>query len=415
MNSAQDLIAPAPDLPRAVRKGLSQRSAYVLAATVIGLSLFASGVPSPVYGLYGSAWGISTAVLTLVYATYAFGVLAALLLAGRISDEVGRRPVLLTALGGIAAATVLYMLASSVAWLFVARGLQGLATGLALAAASAALIDLHPRRDPVGVGLANGVASAGGMALGILASSTIVQLLPDPRVSPYVLLAVLVAPATLATSRLRDPVPRTPGARLRFTPQRPSVPRPTRRAFLLAGLAVLSSWSINGLFLSLGPSLASQLLDTDSVLLTGLVVGALPAAAALSMVFFGRGAPWAGASIGSLVLAVGMALMVASVALASAALFVAATLLSGLGFGVAFLGGLRSLSAAIPDQHRAAVMSAFYLVAYGALSIPAIAAGFLTGPLGLEATFEVFGVAIAALALVVAAEAFRSRPRPVIR
>ena len=87
-------------------------------------------------------------------------MLAALLLAGRVSDDVGRRPVLLAALATLMGATVLFMLADSVVWLFFARGVQGLATGAALGAASAALLDLHPRRDPAGVGLTNGVVSA---------------------------------------------------------------------------------------------------------------------------------------------------------------------------------------------------------------------------------------------------------------
>ena len=91
-----------------------------------------------------------------------------LLLAGRLSDVVGRRPVLLTALGTLMVTSVLFMLADSVVWLFLARGLQGLATGLALGAASAAMLDLHPRRDPAAVGLANGVVSAGGIGLGML-------------------------------------------------------------------------------------------------------------------------------------------------------------------------------------------------------------------------------------------------------
>jgi len=389
---------------------LGPRPAFALAAGTVGLALFASGVPSPLYATYGALWGLSPAVLTVAYATYAFGVLAALLLAGRVSDEVGRRPVLLTALGGIAVSTCLYMLAGSAAWLFAARGLQGVATGLALSAASAALLDLHPRRDPVGAGLANGVASAGGMGLGIFASSVMVQYLPAPRVLPYVLLVVLLAVAALGTTRLEDPVTPQPGARVRLTPQRPRVPPAGRPAFLLAALAVTSSWSINGLYLSLGPELSSRLLHTGSVFVPGLVVCSLPAAAAVSQIVFGRGAPWAGASFGSLVLAAGMGLLVAGVAIGSGALFVASTLIAGLGFGVAFLGGLRSLSAAVPAGHRAAVMSAFYVVAYAALSLPAIAAGFLVTPLGLTSTFEIFGTAIAVLALVVAGEAWRQRP-----
>ena len=149
------------------------------------------------------------------------------------------------------------MAADSVVWLFVARGLQGLATGLALGAASAAMLDLHPRRDPAGVGLANGVVSAGGLGVGMLASSAIVELLPAPRVLPYVLLLVLFAVAFAGALLMPEPVRER--TRPRLTPQRPSVPAPVRRAFLLAALAVISSWSIGGLFFSLGPALSAGL------------------------------------------------------------------------------------------------------------------------------------------------------------
>src|ERR1700754_286995 len=129
---------------------LKPTTAYALVASVIGLALFASGTPSPLYTTYRELWDFSPLVLTLVYATYSFGVLASLILAGRLSDEVGRRPVLLTALATLMGATVLFMVADSVVWLFVARGVQGIATGLALGGASASLLDLHPRKDPAG-------------------------------------------------------------------------------------------------------------------------------------------------------------------------------------------------------------------------------------------------------------------------
>src|SRR3954468_15055969 len=249
---------------------LSQPLAYALAAGVIGLALFASVTPSPLYGIYSQMWHFSPGVLTLIYATYAFGVLATLILAGRISDEVGRRPVLLVALGTLLATSVLYMLAQSVVWLFVARGLQGLGTRPALPAASAALLDLHPRKDPAGVSLANGVVSAGGIGLGMLISATAVQLLPAPRVIPYVVLFTLFAIAF--TGALLMPEPVQERTRLRLTPQKPGVPAVVRRPFLLAALGVLSSWSIGGLFFSLGPQLSAVVFDTQNHLVTGLSV-----------------------------------------------------------------------------------------------------------------------------------------------
>jgi MFS family permease len=147
-------------------------------------ALFASATPSPLYETYARLWGFSSVLLTLIYATYAVGVLAALLLAGRASDLAGRRPVLIVALSALPGATVLYMAAQSVAWLFAARAVQGLATGLALGTASAALLDFHPTQDSESVALTNGAVSAAGLGLGGLASAAVVQLLPAPRVLP---------------------------------------------------------------------------------------------------------------------------------------------------------------------------------------------------------------------------------------
>jgi len=397
--------ASAPDR----RSTLSPRIAFALVAAIIGLALFASGTPSPLYGTYRALWGFSPVVLTLVYATYAFGVLATLILAGRISDEVGRRPVLLTALATLMGATVVFMVADSVVWLFVARGIQGLATGLALGAASAALLDLHPRRDPAGVGLTNGVVSAGGMGLGVLVSATFVELLPAPRVLPYVALFVLFAIAFVGVARMPEPVDRRSSPRL--TPQRPSVPTVVRGPFALAALAVISSWSVGGLFLSLGPQLSATLFHTNDHLVAGLSVFALAGSGAAAQLLFGRTAPWLGAAAGSVALSTGLLLIVLAAATESSAVYIAGAVIGGAGFGVAFLGALRALSAAIPPAHRAEVMSAFYVVAYAALSLPAILAGVVVTPLGLEPTFELFGAVIAGLALVVAGMALRTRPR----
>jgi len=394
---------------RSLGSTLSPRAAYALSGGIIGLALFASGTPSPLYGIYRQLWGFSPVVLTLIYSTYAFGVLASLILAGRISDDVGRRPVLLIALGTLLATTVLFMVADSVAWLFVARGLQGLATGLALGAASAALLDLHPRRDPAGVGLTNGVVSAAGMGLGVLVSATLVELLPAPRVLPYVLLFALFAIAFAGVWRMPEPV--AGRGTLRLTPQRPSVPAAVRRPFLLAGLAVVSSWSVGGLFLSLGPQLTASLFDTGNHLVSGISVFVLAGSAAIAQLAFGPAAPWASASGGSVALAAGLLLIVAAASADSSALLLAGSVVGGAGFGVAFLGALRALSAAIPNEHRAAVMSAFYVVAYLSISLPTVLAGVLVTPLGLEATFEIFGSVLAGVALILAFEAWRTRPR----
>src|SRR5262249_20393998 len=306
------------------------------------------------------------------------------------------------------ASSVLFMVAGSAAWLFAARGLQGVATGAALSAASAALLDLHPNRDPAGVGLTTAMGAASGTGLGALVSSALVQLGTLPRVLPYAVLLILFAVAFAGAYWMPEPVEKHGHFRIRA--ERPSVPAVVRRPFSLAALAVLSSWSIGGLFFSLGPQLAAHLFNSGNVIVSGSGIVALAGAAVAAQLLTGRTAPWIGAAVGSVALAAGMVLIVFAAARDSSAAYLAGSILGGVGFGAAFLGGLRALTAAIPHQHRAAVMSAFYVAAYTSLSLPAVVAGIVVAHVALPTTFEVFGTVVAAIALTVAFEAWRTRP-----
>src|ERR1044072_6267224 len=212
-----------------VRRTLPNNVAYLLAAGVIVLGLFSSVTPSPLYHTYSVLWHFSPLTLTLVYATYAFGVLTTLLVAGGVSDDVGRRPVLLVSLGALLRSLVLFLLADSVAWLFVARGLQGLATGAALSAASASLLDLHPRRDPTGVALTNGTVAAAGVGLGMLVSSSLVQIGWEPRLLPYFVLLGLIAIALVGAYLMPEPVQTR--SRFPLTVALPRVPAAVRGPF----------------------------------------------------------------------------------------------------------------------------------------------------------------------------------------
>jgi MFS family permease len=316
--------------------------------------------------------------------------------------------VLLASIAGLIVASVLFMVADSAVWLFVARAVQGVATGAALSAASAALLDLHPRRDPTGVGLTNALAATAGIGLGILVSSSLVRVGWEPRVLPYAALLILAAIALAGAYWMPEPVLERPGFRL--TVQFPRVPAAVRRPFILAALAVLASWSIGALFFSLGPQLALHVFHSSNVIVSGVGIMALAGSATFAQLLTARVAPWIAASIGSIALAAGMLIIVLASATGSSVAYLAGSIVGGAGFGAAFLGGLRALVAAIPPQHRAAVMAAFFVAAYGSLSVPAVLAGVLVTHISLQTTFEIFGSAVAGIALLVAFQAWRTRP-----
>ncbi|HUR09221.1 MAG TPA: MFS transporter, partial [Nonomuraea sp.] len=341
-------------------------------AGVIGLCLAASATPSPLYKLYASAWAIPTPTLTLVYATYCLGVLAALLLFGRISDSWGRRPAILVGLAGLLVSLGLFLAASGVGWLFVARGLQGVATGVAISAAGAALLDLRPAT----AGLINTLASGLGMGVGGLLGAVLVEYAPAPLLTPFAVLAAVDLFLLAGVWRR----PETMGARAGFKMAAPGVPKEILGSFVLSGLGVTSSWSIVGLYLALVPALAPALMGSAGNLPGGLAIFVMGTAAALAPVLArrlpgrhlaasaARGLPvLAQLSSGMLILAAGVALLALSISAGSAAGFIVSSVVIGLGGGLGLGGSLGLLGAAAPPDHRARVMSAFYVVAYAAI------------------------------------------------
>ncbi|MGB2711695.1 MAG: MFS transporter [Conexibacter sp.] len=403
---ALDVRTPAP-APAAPRR-LGRAGAFRVVAFVIALAMGASGVPSPLYEIFQQHWHFSTFLLTLVFAVYCGGVLTSLLLAGRVSDELGRRPVLIVALAGMAGGTLLFIAAQSVAWLIAARALQGLATGAALATASAALLDFHPAGDAEHAGFVNGIVSGAGMASGIFVSALLAQYGPAPRVLPFVVLLALIVLTLAAVRALPESVARAASPQLR--PARPHVPRSMRSAFVLASLGVSASWSVMGVVLALGPKLTAELSGSANHLAGGASVLGIVVAATLASALAQHVEVRRATANGSLVLALGLLLMAASLSTGSAAAFAGAGVIVGIGFGIAFLGALRSLTGAVPDHHRAEVMAAFYLVAYGANALPALAAGLAVAHLQLFATFRIFAVAVALVALAAALAALRMAP-----
>lgn len=389
---------------------LSKGVAFWLVGGVMGFLLFASSAPSPMYVIYQNRWHFSAITLTSVFAVYALAVLAALMIFGSLSDHVGRRPVLVGSLLVELVAMAVFAGAQGVGWLFVARALQGLATGAATSAISAALIDLQPERNPKLGALVNTISPTVGMAVGALAAGALVAYAPAPTVLTYLLLVGVFALAVLGTLAMPEPVaPTNDGWRRALRPRRVGVPASMRSTFAVTSTSIIAVWAIGGLYLSLGPSLAAGLLHTQSHLVGGLVIFVLTGAGAAAQLGLSRWGARRAMLTGSIALILGLALMNYSLSAVSTVVFFAGTILMGLGFGIAFMGAFRTLVTLAAPEHRAGVISAIYVVAYLAMSVPAIVAGLAVPHLGLRTTTLIFSAVVAALATLAALGAARPR------
>jgi MFS family permease len=398
---------------RKKRRRLGPARAFAAVAALVGVAGFASSAPSPLYADYAAKWHFSTAVLTTVYGIYPLGVLVGLLVLGRLSDEIGRRPVLAAALVGLAGSLVLFAAARSTWWLLGARLLQGVSTGPLISAAAAALLDLEPAKDSRRAGLVNSTCMVLGIGTGALVSSALVQGAPDPRVTPYILLLVFAVGAVGAVAALPERVGARVRPRLRL--QWPHVPVDVRGHFALASAAAVVSFSIGGMYLSLAPGLADELLHTRSHLAGGLAVFALGATAGMAQIARRSFESEQATRRGCVAMAAGMTLIVISLSIDSAVVFWAGCVATGAGVGLAFMGAGRTIAMIAPARQRAGVMTAFYVVAYLSLSVPAVVSGLAVTGIGLEPTFRIFGVAVIALALATAAKTRVSSTQPASR
>lgn len=382
------------NLAHAPTRRLSHSMALWLLASVLVGFLAASSAPSPLYALYREQWGFSALTLTLVFSSYAFALLATALVFGTFSDHRGRREVVLLALVLEIVSTALFWQADSVGWLFAARIVQGLATGIATSVLSAALIDLHTEHGA----LISSVAPMLGMAIGALGTSALVQFAPAPTALVFELLLGIFVLQTVAAIFLPETVVPRPGA---WRSLRPRIAIPaTARSTMLQILPVNTAlWALGGFYLSLGPTLARVVTGNNSPMVGGAIIFALVLTSALAIMVVRTWHPRRATLAGTVALVLGLVITLAGIALSSSLGLFAGTVVAGTGFGAGFNGSLRSLVVKATAAERGGLMSGFFVLSYLAFSVPAIIAGLAVGTFGLPATALGFGLALLMLGI----------------
>ncbi len=342
--------------------------AFVFAATMLGTTL-----PTPLYVIYQAQWHFPAAVLTLIFAVYAAGVLAALLLAGRSSDQAGRRPVLAVALAASALSTVVFILAPDVEVLLAGRILSGLSAGLMTGTATAALTELVPASARRRASLVATATNMGGLGLGTLIAGLFAQYAPHPTTLVFaVYLAVLAAAAVClrfvpeTVSPRRRPVLHFAGLGL---------PEQGRAEFIAAGAAAFSAFCLLGLFSALAPTFLGSVMHEHNHAVQGGVVFLLFAVGTLTQLLVSRFSSRRVVLAGLGLFLVGLGLIVAALFQAAVVLFLAGTVVAGVAVGAVFLGSLATANRLAPPGRRGQAVSTYFVACYCGLVIPVVGVG----------------------------------------
>ncbi|WP_461175179.1 MFS transporter (plasmid) [Arthrobacter sp. Z1-9] len=364
----------------------------------MGLYL-AAGAPTPLLTYYQQQWNFAAPVLTLAFAVYSGGFLLALLTAGSLSDHVGRRPVLLGALSVQLVSMIMFLTATDIGTVIAARVVQGLATGAATSAFSAALVELAPpNRKKLGTVLGS-VGVAGGLAVGALLAGLAIEYAPWPDTLVFIALSAVTVLGMVATAIAPESGVRRHGA-LRSLVPRVRVPAAARGEFSGAAPAVAAGWMLAALSLGLAPSIVRHALQIESGLLTGFAVFVGPAAAAVAGLAFMRIGARNGMVLGVMASILGTAGILSGVLAGSLGLMVAGQVVGGVGFGAAFAAALRLVMPLAAPEERGGVVAAVYILAYAAFSIPVILAGLLVPTFGLVPAVAAYGTATLLLGVI---------------
>lgn len=393
-----------PALPGAVtaRGASPQRSTLrrrpgaptlALASSLVVSFLAASAAPTPLYDRYETLWHATPLIGTIAFAAYAVAVLAGLLWLGDLPALLGRRPVLLAAIGGQIVALALFAAADSFTLILAGRVVQGIAAGAALGALSATMIESDLGRGTV----ASSASPGAGSGLGAILSGLAVTFLPAPTHTIYLMLIGALLLQTLGVIRLIPAVPRRRVPRSALAPRIAIAPA-ARPAFTASAPVIFAVWGLAGFYAALGPALFRALTGSDSAWASALGLFVFASVASLSTIVM-HGASGRRLTVtGAATMIAGLGITILGVELDSLTLYFIASAVVGIGFGTGFQGPIRILVPLVGPAERHGLMSAVFVVAYLGMAIPAVICGALvSGGAALTTVAVAVSIALAVL------------------
>jgi MFS family permease len=383
-----------------------QRFGWILLAYAFAVIMLGTTLPTPMYALYADRMHFTVLTTTVIFATYAVGVLGALLLFGRWSDALGRRPVLLAGAGFALVSAVVFLIADDVPLLLVGRLLSGLSAGIFTGTATAAVVEAAPVGQRDRATAVATIVNIGGLGAGPILAGILVQYAPHPVQLSFLVHIVLVSLAIGAVLLAPETSSRT--GRIGF--QRLSVPAEVRPVFITAATAAFAGFAVTGLFTSVAPSFVQSVMGVDNHAVAGIIASSIFVASAVAQLAASRIPPRRAVAVGCAILFAGMLILAVALHFSSLVGLVAAAVVAGIGQGISFSRGLAAVAELAPADRRAEVSSTYFVVAYVAISVPVVGEGFASQHLGLRTAGVSFAVATAVLAAIcLAAIVFQER------
>ncbi|SHK29856.1 Predicted arabinose efflux permease, MFS family [Marinobacter antarcticus] len=385
-------------MPSSDTRSFSGLLIFLGAAFAFSVVMIGTTMPTPLYPIYQETFGFSQLMITIIFAAYAFGVIAALVVTGRWSDQLGRRPMLFAGIVCSIISDLIFWQADGLAMILAGRVLSGLSAGIFTGTATVAVLELAPPHWRERATLFATAANMGGLGLGPMLAGALSQYLPSPLELTYQVHIALALLALICIWWAPETVKRPTHPKLSL--QRLNVPLEVRGVFVPAALAGFAGFAVCGFFTSIAPAMMGNVLGYDNRLLVGVVAGSIFIASTLGQFLQDKLPLRLRLPIGCATLVAGVTPVALGIHSQSLTLFMVGAVIAGMGQGIAFRAGMGAINAASPPAERAAVTSTFFIIAYIAISVPVIGIGLMASLLSLKATGIIFSVFVGSMAAV---------------
>jgi MFS family permease len=389
-----------PAINRQHINGATIRGRHVMwaAGAAICVTYILSTLPTPLYPVYEQRFYFSRIILTVIYAVYVIGTITAMFFFGRLSDQVGRRIVVLISLGIAAAAALVFALAQAMWWLFPGRILSGLGIALVSGAATAWIVESEPDEDKAVATQFAIAANFLGLGIGPLMAGIFAQYLPWPLRLPYGVFIVALVPLSIVIWKTEETLckPRSLGDA--SVKPRLAVPREIMGTFIPAAVAAFATFAVLGFYTALLPSLLQNGLQNRNHAVAGAVVAELFFAGTIVIALTRRLPSDLGLLIGLCALVPSLGLIVVAGNARSMLILLLGTALSGVATGLGYRCSLQQVNESAPDNQRSEIVSAYLIACYAGISLPVIGVAIMGNATGMATADIIFAVFIGLLA-----------------
>lgn len=368
------------------------RRAFIWVACAFLITMMGTTLPTPLYVFYQQEMGFGETWVTLIFSIYAAGVIAALLVAGSWSDQLGRRPMLLAGIALSAISTVMFLFSHSISGLMLARLFSGFSAGIYTGTATVAVLELAPEPWRNVSTLVATASNMLGLGLGPLVAGILSTYLPYPTHLVFSLYLILLVVAAVGVLLVHETVQRPAKPRLRI--QKPHLPREVRALFIPAALSGMAGFSVAGLFTAVVPAIMGQVMGHTHGVTIGAVICLLFVSSIIGQALLKKLPAHLHMTIGCIALSLGTATIGVSIATAQVGFLLLGTVIAGAGQGIVFRAGMNAVTGASPREHKASVTSTLFVTYYVAMSVPVIGVGVSAEAFGLRQTGEFFAAVV---------------------